>query len=159
MRERLFRAAKSMLGSREEAEDAMQDLFEKLWTRRDTLSAYENIEAMVYTAMRNSCLDRIRSRKLHREKAAVITAQTATAVHHTAEAVETNEVHAMIMSAIAELPAKQQMVIHLRDIEGCETEEIAKLTGMDETAIRVNLSRARKTVRDKIKKITEYGTR
>ena len=64
MRDRLFRMAIGMLGDVCEAEDAVQDLFEKLWLRRESLDGYEYLEAYVYRALRNYCVDRLRSSAL-----------------------------------------------------------------------------------------------
>jgi RNA polymerase sigma-70 factor (ECF subfamily) len=63
----------------------------------------------------------------------------------------------LVKKAIAELPDLQRTIIHLRDIEQLEYEEIAEATQMNVNAIRVNLSRARKKVRDEILKIQSYG--
>jgi len=46
----------------------------------------------------------------------------------------------------------------LREVEQYEFEEIAKIVGMNETAIRVALSRARKTIRENMLKTHRYGT-
>jgi RNA polymerase sigma-70 factor (ECF subfamily) len=62
-----------------------------------------------------------------------------------------------VKQIIAGLPDLQRTIIHLRDIEQLEYEEIATATEMNVNAIRVNLSRARKKVRDEILKIQNYG--
>lgn len=58
---------------------------------------------------------------------------------------------------INELPEQQKLIIQMRDIEQYEFEEIAKILDMNETAVRVNLSRARKTIREKMTKTHQYG--
>lgn len=63
----------------------------------------------------------------------------------------------LVKRIMADLPDLQRTVIHLRDIEQLEYEEIAETTGLNVNAIRVNLSRARKKVRDEILKIQNYG--
>jgi RNA polymerase sigma-70 factor (ECF subfamily) len=55
------------------------------------------------------------------------------------------------------LPEKQKLVIHLRDVEGYSFEEMSEVLEMDEVALRVNLSRARKKVKEEILKIVNYG--
>ena len=54
------------------------------------------------------------------------------------------------------LPASQRIIIRLRDIEGYDYSEIAEQTGMKENAIRVNLSRARKRIRECFIKLEDY---
>lgn len=58
---------------------------------------------------------------------------------------------------MSELPEKQREIMHLRDIEECEMSEIALIVGTEEASIRMNLSRARKTIREKLMKIMNHG--
>ena len=55
------------------------------------------------------------------------------------------------------LPEQQKMIVQLRDIEQYDFDEIAKKLDMKETAIRVALSRARKTIREKLTNTHRYG--
>ena len=52
------------------------------------------------------------------------------------------------MHGIAKLPEKQRLVLVMRDIDGMEYDEICRATGLNETNVRVTLSRARKTLRE-----------
>jgi RNA polymerase sigma-70 factor (ECF subfamily) len=63
-----------------------------------------------------------------------------------------------VAKIIDQLPEQQRMIIQLREVEQYEFEEIAKLLEMNETAIRVALSRARKTIREHMLKTHRYGT-
>jgi RNA polymerase sigma-70 factor (ECF subfamily) len=56
-----------------------------------------------------------------------------------------------------ELPEQQKMVVQLRDVEQYEYDEIEALLDMKPTAIRVALSRARKTIREKLTEKHSYG--
>ena len=58
---------------------------------------------------------------------------------------------------ISELPERQRIVIHLRDVEGYEFEEIARIIESDETSVRVNLSRARKRIKEQLLNAMNYG--
>jgi RNA polymerase sigma-70 factor (ECF subfamily) len=62
-----------------------------------------------------------------------------------------------VEKAINELPEQQKLIIQMRDIEEYEFEEIAKIMDMNEIAIRVALSRARKTIRAFMLKTNDYG--
>lgn len=156
MKDRIYRLAKSMLCDTAEAEDATQDILEKLWRQKDSLAGYDNIEALVYTSARNLCIDRIRSRKTRLIKSESIGYES----QRTAEisqGIEMRDMRSVVESIIASLPEKQQLVIHLRDIEECEFDEIAQIAGIDEANVRVTLSRARKAVREKLVKIMDHG--
>ena len=60
--EGLFRVAYALLGAEADAEDALQDLYVKLWNDRDTLDHVHNPRAYSITLLRNLCLDRLRAK-------------------------------------------------------------------------------------------------
>ena len=72
------------------------------------------------------------------------------------EANETDDV-ALVRRLISQLPPKQRMVITMRDIEGLDSEEMRRATGLSDINIRTLLSRARSTVRQQFKKLSAHG--
>ena len=60
---RLYRLAYSLLGSKEEAEDIVQEVYLKLWKMRNDLPSYNSIEGLSVRITRNICLDLLRRRK------------------------------------------------------------------------------------------------
>ncbi|MFA5330690.1 MAG: sigma-70 family RNA polymerase sigma factor [Prolixibacteraceae bacterium] len=153
---KLLRFALQILQNEEEAKDVLQDIFLKLWQKRDELEKVENIEAFAMRMIRNRCLDTIRARRtVSMELVKKIKFQED-------ESSETDHLDQLdsaklVKRIIGELPDLQRTIIHLRDIEQLEYEEIADATQLNVNAIRVNLSRARKKVRDEILKIQNYG--
>jgi RNA polymerase sigma-70 factor (ECF subfamily) len=152
MRDGIYRLARSMLGCGAEADDAVHDVLERMWRRAGELSGHGNVEALVWTATRNHCVDRLRRRRVR-----AAGADAGDRGWEPSHEMEMREMHSAVEAAIAELPMKQRMVIHLRDIEGMEFDEIAAATSIDESAVRVNLSRARKAVRERVTKMMNYG--
>jgi RNA polymerase sigma factor (sigma-70 family) len=63
LKNKLFRFASGLLNDREEARDAIQEVFEKLWKIRDELSRLNSLEAYAMKVTKNHCLDRIKSRR------------------------------------------------------------------------------------------------
>jgi RNA polymerase sigma-70 factor (ECF subfamily) len=63
----------------------------------------------------------------------------------------------LVFKIMEALPERQRIILHLRDVEGFEYSEISKMLELNETAIRVALSRARKTVREQLIKKHKYG--
>jgi len=156
MSNKLLRFAMQILQNEEEAKDVLQDIFLKLWQKRDELEKVENIDAFAMRMVRNRCLDVIRSRRtvsMEVVKKAKITEEESSDTDY----IENTDSVTLVKRIIAELPKLQRIVIQLRDIEQLEYEEIAEATEMNVNAIRVNLSRARKKVRDEILKIQNYG--
>jgi RNA polymerase sigma-70 factor (ECF subfamily) len=154
---KLLRFAAYFLKDEERARDVVQDIFLKLWHKKDDLSKVENIEAFAMQMTRNRCLDVIRA-----ERTVPISAEVERQMKEKTIDVHTNveltESARIIRDLVNRLPGIQKTVMQLRDIELFSYEEIAEITGLQANAIRVNLSRARSKVRDEFLKCTNYGT-
>ncbi len=156
-KDKLFRLAVFLLKNREEAEDTVQEVYLKLWDIKERLEKYNNMEAVMMTMTRNRCLDKLKTK---REKFGSlnenINNQPYTSV------MEQSVQKDMVMQArrfMDRLPEQQKTIIHLRDVEGYEYEEIKEITGFDLNYIRVNLSRARKSIRTSLIKLEENELR
>ena len=62
-KDKIFRLAKRVLVSTEEAEDATQEVLVKLWSKNKDLSGYKNVEAFAMTMTKNYCLDQLKSKR------------------------------------------------------------------------------------------------
>ena len=153
---KLLRFARQILQDEEEAKDVLQDIFLKLWQKREELVRVENLEAFAIRMTRNRCLDLIRSRRTVSMEVVKKNNRAEEDCLDT-DYLEIAEMAGLVKRIISRLPDLQRTVIHLRDIEQLEYEEIAEATDMNVNTIRVNLSRARKKVRDEILKIQNYG--
>ncbi len=154
LKNKLYRLAKRFLEDHEDAQDIIQEVFIKLWNRKDKLEEYRSVEALAMVTTRNLCLDKLKARKFTIEKIENIQEQVDE--DDTEISNEQNEMVRRIHKVIKTLPEAQQTIIHLRDIEGYEFDEIGKILGMNQNAIRVNLSRARKKVRELIVNEKKY---
>lgn len=155
LKDKMYKYAFYMLGDRMDAEDVVQDVCEKLWTKKNNLHLMENPEAYVFRSVKNLCCDRLSSEKLHREKLEDIRINTSECVYD--NRAEERNLKSILDKEIAALPEKQKMVVFLRDIEGYKMNEIANMLEMEESNVRVVLSRARKLLREKMIKIMSYG--
>ncbi len=154
-RDKLYRMAKRLLVSREEAEDATQEVLLKLWDKSESMSNYRSVEAFAMTMTKNFCLDRLKSKQAGNLKLVHSNYQDEnTSVQRK---IETEDSIRWVEKIMDELPEQQKMVLQLRDIEDYDYEEIAEMLDMKPTAIRVTLSRARKTVREKLMEKHSYG--
>ena len=154
LKNKLFRFAKRLLDHTEEAEDVVQEVFIKLWNRRDSLDEYRSVEALAMVSVKNLCLDKIKTKrfpfeKFDNHKGFIENLPEEMIPDH-------GDLIAGIHQAIKRLPEQQKMIIHLRDIEGHAFEEIAEIMEMNENAIRVALSRARKRVRELLSNTKKY---
>ncbi|XCF05653.1 RNA polymerase sigma factor [Tamlana crocina] len=154
-KDKVFRLAKRLLVSTEEAEDATQEVLLKLWNNKKKIQEYKNVEAFSMTMTKNYCFDKLKSKQ----------AQNLKLVHSNYEdnqtalqkQVELNDSVNWVGRIIEGLPEQQRMIIQLRDVEEYDYDEIAKMLDMNQTAVRVALSRARKTIREKLTNTHNYG--
>jgi len=150
----LYRLAKRLLVSSDEAEDAVQEVFLKLWKGRDKIDNYRSPEAFAITITKNYCLDRLKSKQASNIKIVHNNYKNSENIERT---IEGNEGIELVTKIMENLPEKQKMIMQLRDIEQFEFAEISQMLEINETAIRVALSRARKAVREQLIKQYNYG--
>ena len=132
LREKLLAQARRLTGSEEDAEDIVQEVLLRLWSKRTELDRCASIEAFATTATRNACIDWMRTR------------------HTVGTDLSEGTLQADDRTPESLLEAKDEM-----QLVEYETEEIAQVTGCNAEAIRSNLSRARKRMRDIYLKIIE----
>ena len=154
---KLFRFALRFLGNEEEAKDIVQEVLIRVWKGREQMNEVQNWEAWCMRITKNLSLDRIRAitRKQTQPIEDGYSVQQQTLSPH--ESTELRESMKRISQFIASLPEKQRQVIHLRDIEGYSYNEICEILELDMNQVKVNLFRARNTVREKLTKIDAYG--
>jgi RNA polymerase sigma-70 factor (ECF subfamily) len=154
-KDKVFRLAKRLLISKEEAQDATQEIIVKLWSKNESLDRCTNVEAFAMTMTKNYCLDQLKSKRAKNVK--ISHDNFTDKSPRLDKIVEDADSLSWVEKIINQLPEQQKLVIQMRDIEEYGFEEMAKILGMNETAIRVALSRARKTIRENMTKIHGYG--
>ena len=144
----MFRLACSILGRSDEAEDMMQDVAERILRREGSLDEVGNIDAFITRSVRNACIDRLRRRKDTTPKIPEVP---------DGKSPDRWSDRQLVHRAMARLPERQRLAIHLKDIEGYSGKEIAEILETDEANVRTILSRGRKTLREIIEKEIGYG--
>lgn len=155
VKDKMYRLALRLLISKESAEDATQEVFLKLWNGNEKIKDYANLEAFAMTVTRNYCLDQLKSKQNSNLKMIHNNYEShERSIHDQLEMTDELEQVSLIIDS---LPEQQKIIFQLRDIEQYEFEEIAEITKMNETAIRVALSRVRKKIREELLKKHNYG--
>jgi RNA polymerase sigma factor (sigma-70 family) len=154
---KLFRFAFKFLGNEEEAKDVVQEVLIKVWNGREQMSQIENWEAWCMRITRNLSLDRIRSMTRKQTEPIEVSYNLQHQSLTPYENAEARESMQRITQFIADLPDKQRQVMHLRDVEGYSYNEICDILEIDLNQVKVNLFRARNSVREKLTKINAYG--
>lgn len=144
----MFRLACSILGRQDDAQDMMQDVAERIWRRQDNMDDVGNIDAFITRSVRNACIDRLRRRK-----------ETTPKIPDVSDSISPDRWsdRELVHRAMARLPEKQRLAVHLKDIEGYSSKEIADILETDEANVRTILSRGRRALREIIEKELGYG--
>lgn len=146
LREKLIDFSLRMMHEKADAEDIVQEAFLKLWYIREKLDGYHSVEALAMQVTKNLALDKLRARRP--EGPDIETLSLDSGYRSPAEQLEQRDAAQRIRSLISRLPSLQQTIIRMKDVEGYELAEIAEITGTQVEAVRVNLSRARKKIRE-----------
>ena len=138
----LYRLALRITLNRAEAEDIVQDTLIKVWNRRDDWAQMDNIEAYSMTVCRNLAHNG--------------TERPDTASSPLERTAQLDRIE-IVRSLIDSLPEKQRSCIQLRDFEGRTYKEIARVLGISEEQVKVNIFRARQTIKFKFQQYDNYG--
>ncbi|NLZ19897.1 MAG: sigma-70 family RNA polymerase sigma factor [Bacteroidales bacterium] len=138
--ETFYQVAWYILEDSAEAEDAVQELYLKLWDRRDVLDGIRSPKGYGITLLRNLCLDRIRRKGKIRTTGALPEPELP---GNQDEAIDGKERLAKVLAAIKSLPERQRQVLTLRTLDELSYEEISQRTGINYLTLRVLLSQAR----------------
>jgi len=131
----VFRFILKNVHNENKARDIVQDTFEKLWIKRDTISG-EKVKSYLFSAAYHTMIDLIRKEKRHAEFEKMLQPD----FKHEEQYSDLNEI---LHAAINRLPESQRAVIMLRDYEGYSYEEIAEITGLTESQVKVYIYRGR----------------
>ena len=142
----LYRIAYYMLESQEEAEDAVQELYVKLWESRESLDQILSPKAYCIRILKNLCLDRIRKAILLSFPETLPEKAYAPGPD---EGIDAKTRLNKVLEAVKALPERQREVLVLRTVEGLSYEEISARTGINYLTCRVLLSQARSKIKSK----------
>jgi RNA polymerase sigma-70 factor (ECF subfamily) len=151
LRRKLLAYTSKLAGGQVEEEDIVQDVFLKLWSMRERLDGYDSVEALALTITKNKVFDelkRCRNESLESIERSDLGGIFATSDPETIA--EQKDMVSHVKRLIGALPGLQQTIIRMKDVEGYELSEIATLTDTQIEAVRVNLSRARKRIREQL---------
>ena len=138
----LYRFVVKNLKDEDMSRDIIQDTFEKLWMKLEDVSGLK-VKAYLFTSAYHTMIDYIRKEKRYvdLEPAAISEAS------HNSQYSDLGEV---LESAVSLLPNDQKAVVMLRDYEGYSYKEIADITGLSESQVKVYIYRARVFLKNSI---------
>ena len=147
LRKGFLRLASRFLSDEEDAQDALQEAFCRLWPRRDQIHTRQEAEALTVTTVRNLCIDTLR--KQHTQTVELNEERDAELTESVAEKMEREELFSEVDKLIKRhLSPLQQTILQRKEYDGESIEEIAVELNMQQPAVRMHLSRARKIIRE-----------
>ena len=157
----VYSFALQSLRRREDAEDATQEVFLKLWRTLGTWRDEASVKTYIMRIARNTVIDMIRRRNSHptdsltvedddNEERQLDIADTDTTSNPAADYARREQIEA-VRRAIDELPPDHRELIILRDINGLSYDEIAEATGLYPGTVKSRLSRAREKLKNILK--------
>jgi RNA polymerase sigma-70 factor (ECF subfamily) len=156
----MVRFAWSYLKDVDDARDVVQDVFLGLWEKKNNLNSISNMEAWCMKLVRNKSLDKLK--RADRKKRASISDVNYN--HKEAndlsplENLANKETMSHVLKVVDTLPEDQASSFNLRDIQGYSYIEISEILGISLSSVKVNIFRARKHLKDKLKESYQYGT-
>ncbi len=150
LREKLFRHALGIVRDRAEAEDILQDLLLKLWSRPEVWEGISNPEAYCYRAIRNMSLDRLAAAANRKSVQPGLEEEDRSYIESESphSRLVRKEQRALIDHCLSQLPERQQWVFRLREIEEMSYRQIAETLDISEELVKVSLFRARKRLQE-----------
>lgn len=145
LREQMLSLAERITGNRDDAADAVQDAFVRLWQQRDRYDSRRHARGAGMISVRNASIDLVRRNNQYGDVPIEQVADTVEEVNDNERSLAYQQVRHIIDN---ELSRNQQMIIDLREIQGLEFDAIAETMNMTAANVRVELSRARKRVRE-----------
>lgn len=153
----LYRLALRITLSHEEAQDIVQDTLIKVWNKRDDWQSLDNIEAYSMTICRNMALDAVKKKGNNNESLTLLTVEKPDRASNPHEQMIQKDRIEMVRRLVNQLPEKQRSCMQLRDFEGKAYKDIAQILGITEEQVKVNIFRARQTIKQQFNKADNYG--
>lgn len=148
------RVAVRILHDDDLANDAVQESFVRLWRLRWRLGLMKDPQGFSMRTLRNYCIDMLRRNKQRQKKMMDVAASEVQIQQYDDDTHDTELRYRQVEQAIASLPKQQQTIIEMKYVRQMTIREMAQQTGLSETNITTQLSRAYATLRAEMSKYT-----
>lgn len=147
---RLYKFSFSILKSQEESENIVQDVFLHLWENRNKIEKDSSIQYYIFTIAYNSSISIIRKKALESQFIEYLKSIQDLSQESVNVEIEYNELTKKLDDIINHLPDRQREVYLLHKKEGLKYQEIAERLNISVNTIENHMSRALKTIREKL---------
>jgi len=141
----LFRFALKHLKNEMSAKDIVQETFEKVWIKHQEV-AFEKVKSYLFTTAYHAIVDWVKKEARNGDWEKVEN-------ENAGDAIISFDVQSVLDEGLDKLPVIQKTVVLLRDYEGYNYDEIAKITDLSESQVKVYIFRARQSLKEYIKRL------
>lgn len=147
------------LQQEQEAEDAVQEIFVKIFKKKDSFRAEAQMSTWIYRISMNHCLDVLKSKKRKERINHLINRlpfmENITETNKTENKLEDKEAFERIQKLILQLPENQINVLVLNRLEGISIEEVAQIMNISYKAVESLLQRAKQNLQKQLDKTSK----
>lgn len=151
----LYRYVYLFTKSKERTEETVQNVFVKVWERREALADVVHFKSYVYRCARNLLLDEIRRNQVKQKVLYALTPSTETSSEHSDSAIIYKQYYQIAQEAIRLLPAKRKQIVELRTRDELSLDEIAEKLCISKSVVKKQLYAGLAFVREYFEKNAE----
>ena len=146
----LFTLAYRFLKSEEEAEDAVQYVFMRLWEKRESLDFSNGVRSLLYTILKNYILNELRHRQIVFEKLYMMAQEMQETSDESEQELEVQELYELLHQHLNSLPEQKALICQMKMNEGLSNQEIADRLHIEVNTVKSHYTQAIKMLRSKI---------
>ncbi len=144
---RLYGNILRMVKSSDVAEEILQELFQRVWERRETIDVSKSFKSYLFTIAKHLVYDFFHSQTKQRHVEAYLIEASTASYEHIDEEIALKETHSIIANGILQLPPQRRLVYKLCKIEGKSYEDVSDILGISTSTISDHIVKATKSLK------------
>jgi len=145
--DKVYGYALAILQSETLAEEVLQNIFLKIWLKREELTLIANFGGFLRVMVKNECLNNLKKIAIEKRNYNEVSQQTSTFDYSTENAIQLRETERILVSAIEKLPPQQKMVYQLCQVEGLKQKDVAAQLQISPLTVKAHLRDAMKSIK------------
>jgi len=142
----LVRYGNTFLRDSDETEDVVQQVFVSFWEKRTEMNVHSSLRSMLYTSVRNACLNKLKHQKVRLQHVAEV--QYVNSEQDTSDTLEANELNQQLQHAISKMPEQCGRIFKMSRFEQLRYQEIADELGISIKTVENQMGKALKIARE-----------